>query len=172
MRVPLAAGAVALVLGLVGCGSGGTPADDRSAGQYAQRSTTPAPTASAPTTSSAPGTVVRSAGSDFGPMLFDARKQAIYLFDKESTDTAECYGECARAWPPVLTDGQPQAAGAVDQALLGTTTRRDGSVQVTYNGHPLYYYAHEQPGQVLCHDVVEYGGRWLVVTPEGEAAPA
>jgi predicted lipoprotein with Yx(FWY)xxD motif len=103
-------------------------------------------------------------------MLFDARGQAIYLFDKESTAKAECYGACAEAWPPVLTDGRPQAGRGAREGLLGTTPRRDGSTQVTYAGQPLYFYAHEGPDQVLCHDVVEYGGRWLVVTPSGEAA--
>jgi predicted lipoprotein with Yx(FWY)xxD motif len=104
-------------------------------------------------------------------MLFDRAGQAIYLFDKESTSRARCYGGCAEAWPPVLTDGVPRAGGAARTDLLGTTRRRDGSTQVTYAGHPLYYYAHEGPGQVLCHDVVEFGGRWLVVTPSGDPAP-
>jgi predicted lipoprotein with Yx(FWY)xxD motif len=103
-------------------------------------------------------------------MLFDARGQAIYLFDKGATRTPECYGACAAAWPPVLTKGRPEAQGATRQGLLGTTKRRDGSVQVTYAGHPLYFYAHEGPHQVLCHNVSEYGGVWLVVTPDGDAA--
>jgi hypothetical protein len=64
----------------------------------------------------------------------------------------------------------PQAVGAVRAELLGTVARDDGSTQVTCAGHPLYFYAHEGPGQVLCHDVVEFGGRWLAVTPEGTAA--
>jgi predicted lipoprotein with Yx(FWY)xxD motif len=138
-------------------------------------SVSPSPTAPArsPSPEASPATgglVVRTAGSDFGRMLFDARGQAIYLFDKESTSRAECYGECAEAWPPVLTDGAPRAGGSVRPDLLGTTERRDGSTQVTYAGHPLYYYAHEGPNQVLCHDVVEFGGRWLVVTPAGDPA--
>ena len=108
--------------------------------------------------------------SEYGTMLFDERGQAIYLFDKETAGRPDCSGECAVAWPPVLTTGIPQAAGAVRADLLGTVVRDDGSMQVTYAGHPLYYYAHEEPGQVLCHDVVEFGGRWLVVTPEGAAA--
>ena len=103
-------------------------------------------------------------------MLFDEPGQAIYLFDKETAGRPDCYGDCAVAWPPVLTTGTPQAAGDARADLLGTVPRDDGSTQVTYAGHPLYYYAHEAPGQVLCHDVVEFGGRWLVVTPEGTAA--
>lgn len=104
-------------------------------------------------------------------MLVDRRGQAIYLFDKEQTAEPECYSGCAKAWPPVLTRGSPQGAGSVGSRLLGTTERADGTTQVTYAGHPLYFYAHEAPRQVLCHNVTEYGGRWLVVTPAGTPAP-
>jgi predicted lipoprotein with Yx(FWY)xxD motif len=114
---------------------------------------------------------ITTTDSDYGSMLFDERGQAIYLFDRETSDEAQCYDECAEAWPPVLTEGPPEADGDVDAALLGTTERDDGSVQVTYNGHPLYFYADEAPGEVKCHDVDDYGGTWLVVTPDGEAAP-
>lgn len=119
-----------------------------------------------------PGTELVIADSQFGPMLFNGERQAIYLFDREESDAAECYGDCAAAWPPVLTEGDPRAADGVDPKLLGTTERDDGSTQVTYNGHPLYYYAHEGPGQVLCHNVAEFGGLWLVVQASGDAAPA
>jgi predicted lipoprotein with Yx(FWY)xxD motif len=70
----------------------------------------------------------------------------------------------------VLTDGLPQARGAARFELLGAIQRRDGSLQVTYDGQPLYFYAHEDKGEVLCHNVSEFGGRWLVVTPGGEPA--
>jgi predicted lipoprotein with Yx(FWY)xxD motif len=70
----------------------------------------------------------------------------------------------------VLTDGVPRATGDVRSGLLGTIRRADGRAQVTYAGHPLYYYAHEGAYEVLCHDVVEYGGTWLVVRPDGTAA--
>ncbi len=116
-------------------------------------------------------TVVTTAGSEYGEMLFDRTRQAIYLFDKEGSSRPECYGACAAAWPPVLTKGSPRASGQVDAELLGTTRRRDGSMQVTYAGHPLYFYAHEGKNQVLCHNVSEYGGLWLVVTPGGDPAP-
>src|SRR4051794_1448352 len=133
-------------------------------------SSAPAPT-SAGATSAAAGTVITVRTSDYGPMLFDDRGQAIYLFDKETTTTPACYGDCAAAWPPVLTDGAPQPTGA-DPGLLGTTKRDDGATQVTYGGHPLYFYSNEDPGQVLCHDVDDFGGTWLVVTPAGTPAPA
>jgi predicted lipoprotein with Yx(FWY)xxD motif len=114
---------------------------------------------------------VTTGDSEFGVMLFVPSGQAIYLFDRETAGTPDCYDECAAAWPPVLTTGAPQPAAGVRADLLGTVARADGSTQVTYGGHPLYFYAHEDPGQVLCHDVDEYGGTWLVVTPEGSPAP-
>lgn len=141
----------------------------------ASASSAPAPESSTPAPSSSPataaGVVIADGDSDFGPMLFDQRGQAIYLFEIETTGQPDCYGECAVAWPPVLTAGPPQATGAVRGDLLGTVQRTDGSTQVTYGGHPLYFYAHEGPGQVFCHDVVDNGGRWLVVTPEGAPGP-
>ena len=73
------------------------------------------------------GTTIITADSQFGSMLFDASGQAIYLFDAESGSRPECYGECAVAWPPVLTTGKPQASGSVQSDLLGTTRRNDGT---------------------------------------------
>jgi predicted lipoprotein with Yx(FWY)xxD motif len=113
------------------------------------------------------GIEITTADSQFGEILFDADDRAIYLFEKETTDESECYGECAVAWPPVLTKGQPTASGAVAGKLLGTTERDDGSLQVTYDGRPLYYYVDEPRGQVLCHNVDEFGGLWLVIEPSG-----
>ncbi len=110
------------------------------------------------------------AESQFGKILFDRGGQAIYLFDKEATSRPECYDACAEAWPPVLTRGAPVAMARVRDDALSTTKRRDGTTQVTYAGHPLYYYAHEGKNEVLCHNVREYGGLWLVITPTGEAA--
>jgi predicted lipoprotein with Yx(FWY)xxD motif len=119
--------------------------------------------------SDATGIEITTAGSQYGDVLFDADQRAIYYFDKESGPTSECYGDCAVAWPPVLTEGDPQAAGAADAGLLGTTPRDDGTTQVTYDGHPLYYYVDDPTGEVLCHNVEEFGGLWLAVQPSGEA---
>jgi predicted lipoprotein with Yx(FWY)xxD motif len=115
------------------------------------------------------GTELVAADSQYGSILFDSKQRAIYLFDKESSDASQCYGACAEAWPPVLTDGDPEAGAGLDQKLLGTTERDDGSTQVTYNGHPLYYYVDDPRGEVLCHNVDEFGGLWLVVAPSGDA---
>jgi len=113
------------------------------------------------------GTKIVLAGSEFGSMLFNAKKQAIYIFERDSKRKTVCYGECAKAWPPVYTRGAPVAGKGVRARLLGTIRRRDGRRQVTYAGKPLYFYAHEGPGQVLCHDVNLNGGYWWVVGPSG-----
>lgn len=119
---------------------------------------------------SAQGARVKVVNSDFGRVIADGRGEAFYLFDKEGTKKPECYGACARVWPPVLTKGKPVAAGGVKQSLLGTTKRKNGKLQVTYAGQPLYYYVDDSPGTILCHDVAEFGGLWLVVKPNGEPA--
>ena len=169
------AAALAVCLILAGCAAAPAPeaADDAPATRSsASRSTPqPEPSPSSPSPTADQGLSITTGASDFGTMLFDDRGQAIYLFDRERTSTPDCYDECAAAWPPVVTDGAPQAGGAADPALLGTTQRTDGAVQVTYAGHPLYFYANEGPGEVLCHNVFLNGGLWFVVTPEGGPGP-
>ena len=115
------------------------------------------------------GATVKIVDSQFGRVIADRRGEALYLFDKEKSKRSRCYGECAVAWPPVLTKGKPRAGTGADADLLGTTKRRDGKLQATYNGHPLYYYKDDEPGRILCHNVDEFGGLWLVVNPRGAA---
>jgi predicted lipoprotein with Yx(FWY)xxD motif len=161
----IAIGGTAGLLALAGCGGG-----DDSNGEDGMMSEAAATTTkSSPEPAAGKGTTIQVSSSDYGRVLFDSDDQAIYLFDKEQGSKSECYGECAAAWPPVLTEGEPQAGPGTDASLLGTTQRNDGTTQITYGGHPLYYYAHEGPGQVLCQNVEEFGGLWLVVDPSGEA---
>jgi predicted lipoprotein with Yx(FWY)xxD motif len=115
------------------------------------------------------GATVKAVDSEFGRVIADRRGEAFYLFDKEQGKRSRCYGDCAVAWPPVLTKGKPRAGKGADADLLGTTKRRNGKLQVTYNGHPLYYYKDDDPGRILCHNVDEFGGLWLVVNPRGNA---
>ena len=78
-----------------------------------------------------------------------------------------CYGACDEAWPPYIVSGRLTAGAGTKRALFGTTRRRDGRRQLTYRGLPLYYYVHDPVGQVLCQNVFEFGGLWLVVRPNG-----
>ena len=134
-------------------------------------STTDEPTPSPTPEPTKPGTRIIVSDSEFGPMLFDATGQAIYLFDIETTSKPRCYDACAEAWPPVLTTGDPVAGPGVESSLLATTKRADGTVQITYDDHPLYYYAHEGKREVKCHDIFLNGGNWYVVQPGGDPAP-
>ena len=117
------------------------------------------------------GTGIAAKDSQYGRMLFNANKQAIYVFQRDAKNKSNCYGACAKAWPPVYTSGSPRALTGVKKSLLGTIRRRDGRRQVTYAGKPLYYYAHEGPGQVLCHNVFLNGGYWWVIGPNGKRRP-
>ena len=109
--------------------------------------------------------------SPFGRVLFDANGQVVYAFENDGRKRSRCTSEdCVKAWPPVLTRKPPTAGASIDAALLGTIRRGDGSRQVTYNGRPLYFYEHEGPGEVRCHNVDLHGGLWWVVTPRGEPA--
>jgi predicted lipoprotein with Yx(FWY)xxD motif len=116
-----------------------------------------------------PGAKIRIVDSRYGRVVADRRGEALYLFTKERNTRSRCYGECADAWPPALTKGDPVAGSGARTGLLGTTRRSDGNLQVTYAGHPLYYYAGDSPGNILCQDVFEFGGTWLVVKPSGAA---
>jgi len=155
---------------LFGCGA-------ESADPPAESGTQPRPAAKddRATTATAPsqrkprrrGIRIKAVDSQFGTIVGDSRGQAVYLFDREETKKSECYGDCARAWPPVLTRGRPVAGKGIRGRLLGTAQRRNGKRQVTYDGRPLYYYIDDAPGRVLCHNVSEFGGLWLVVRPDG-----
>ena len=108
--------------------------------------------------------------TQYGNVLVDGNGRALYLFTRDGTPRSHCYGACAGNWPPVLTAGKPRAGSGARANLLGIVRRRDGSTQVAYRGHPLYYYIGDRhPGQVLCQDVEEFGGRWYVVTRRGSA---
>jgi predicted lipoprotein with Yx(FWY)xxD motif len=163
------------LLALVGCGSdgGGSAAkdgSDDSAKRDNDAGAAKKDTAKAKDTAGK-GTIIAVGDSDFGPMLFDSNKQAIYVFESDRRGGTVCYGECAEAWPPVLTDGKPRPGKGAKASLLGTIKRRDGTIQVTYAAKPLYFYAHEGRGEVRCHNVKLNGGFWWVVGADGERRP-
>lgn len=109
-----------------------------------------------------------------GAYIADSGGQALYLFtaDQQGKENSEaqtaCTGECAQAWPPYTIDGEPQIGGQLDQKLVGTLERDDGSTQLTYGGWPLYYFVKDQaPGDVNGQDVHGFDGEWYLVSPEG-----
>jgi predicted lipoprotein with Yx(FWY)xxD motif len=127
--------------------------------------TVPRPTAAR---AAAHETTVKLVRSQYGEILADGRGQAFYLFGRDTSNTSQCYGACANRWPPVLAANTPAAGPGAQSGLLGTTRRRDGRLQLTYAGHPMYYYDGDSPGRVLCQNVEEFGGTWRVVRPNGQ----
>jgi predicted lipoprotein with Yx(FWY)xxD motif len=163
------------LLALAGCGgdNGGSERGPADTGATAEREQDVAATkardaARNPGAATSKGTAVVLGDSEFGRILFNSKRQAIYIFERDKTDKSNCYGECAEAWPPVFTKDEPRAGKGVDRSRLGTTRRRDGRRQVTYAGRPLYYYAHEGAGEVKCHNVNLNGGFWWVLGADGE----
>jgi predicted lipoprotein with Yx(FWY)xxD motif len=107
--------------------------------------------------------------SKYGRIVFDGSNRALYAFTRDKRGRpSTCYGACATAWPPYIVSGGLTAGSGAKRSLFGTTRRRDGKRQLTYNGWPLYYYEHDPVGQVLCQNVSEFGGLWLVVRPSGQ----
>jgi predicted lipoprotein with Yx(FWY)xxD motif len=106
-------------------------------------------------------------GSSFGRILFDGRGFALYAFTKDKAGRSACSGACAKAWPPYIVTKRPAALPGIQRALIGTIRRSDGRLQATYRGRPLYYYVHDPRLKVLCQNVDEFGGLWLVVRPDG-----
>jgi predicted lipoprotein with Yx(FWY)xxD motif len=115
------------------------------------------------------GIVSAAKVGDLGTILVNSEGRVLYDFHKDKGGASSCYGACAGAWPPLLTDGNPQAQGAADRSMLGTTERKDGTTQVTYNGWPLYTYTGDKkPGDTNGNDFEEFGAEWYALTPQGE----
>jgi predicted lipoprotein with Yx(FWY)xxD motif len=107
-----------------------------------------------------------------GTMLAGRNGHTLYLFMHDTGSKSSCYGGCATAWPPDITHGRPLAAAGsgVNAKLLGTTRRKNGSLQVTYNGHPLYFYGGDkQPGSMHGENAYAFKGRWYAVNIKGAA---
>jgi predicted lipoprotein with Yx(FWY)xxD motif len=105
----------------------------------------------------------------YGNVLYDKDHFVLYVYSADHGSASSCYGACSAAkggWPPMLTKGTPRVAG-LNSSLLGTTKRRDGSLQVTYGGHPLYYWSGDTAHTIECQHVKLHGGFWYVVNPNG-----
>jgi predicted lipoprotein with Yx(FWY)xxD motif len=121
-------------------------------------------------TASGSGTVVKVGPSNLGRVLVDAHGKTLYLWAHDKTAKSTCYGDCAEYWPPLLTRGKPLTAGGANASLLGTSRRSDGRIQVTYAGHPLYYFVQDRkPGQTTGEGLTGFGGRWDPVSAVGNA---
>ena len=114
------------------------------------------------------GAAVRIATSQLGRILVDNKGITLYDFPPDRGTTSVCYGACAALWPPLLTHGKPVAGPGVRASLLGTTKRKDGKLQVTYKGHPLYtFLLDKKPGQTAGEGSTNFGAAWYALAPSG-----
>jgi predicted lipoprotein with Yx(FWY)xxD motif len=115
------------------------------------------------------GTTVAVAKTRIGRILVDSKGITLYDFVTDKGGVSGCYGACAALWPPLITKGKPHAGPGVRASLLGTTKRKDGKLEVTYNHHPLYYFVTDRkPGQTTGQGVNQFGGPWWVLSPAGK----
>ena len=113
-----------------------------------------------------PATLAITSTEKLGSILVDGGGLTLYMFAKDTKDTSNCYGQCEVAWPPLLQTDKPTVGDGVDASLLGTTQRKDGTTQVTYNGMPLYYFFKDHAaGDVNGQGV---GNVWYVLSPDGK----
>jgi predicted lipoprotein with Yx(FWY)xxD motif/Ca2+-binding RTX toxin-like protein len=116
------------------------------------------------------GAVVKLGHSGLGRIIVDSRGKTLYLWAHDKRGKSTCYGKCAKAWPALITRGKPRAISGARSALLGTTRRADGRMQVTYRRHPLYYFVGDKrAGQSAGEGLVAFGGRWYAVSAAGTA---
>jgi predicted lipoprotein with Yx(FWY)xxD motif len=165
-------GAVGVAVLVAACSSGSSSS---STGAAAGSSPAAAP-ASGSAAASAGGsgaTVITTASSSAGTILTDGSGRAVYLWVKDTGGTSACTGACAGAWPPVTTAGTATASGSAKAGDLGTITRSDGSKQVTYDGHPLYYFSGDSgPGTASGQGSDGFGAKWWLVAPTGSDVTA
>jgi predicted lipoprotein with Yx(FWY)xxD motif len=156
-RIRIAATVAALGLGLAACAS------NSSGGAYGAGggSTTGSMTAASVGTAKV---------GNLGTVLVDGTGLTLYLFQSDHGSTSSCTGSCASTWPALTTSGDATATDGADSSMLGTTTRDDGSTQVTYNGHPLYLYSGDSaPGDANGEGISDV---WFAVTTQGTPAMA
>ncbi|MDL4813432.1 COG4315 family predicted lipoprotein [Actinomadura opuntiae] len=162
--VPLAA----LAAAAAACGGSGGSSGPGAAAPH--RPAVPMAASSAPNTSGAGGTIATAKVANLGQVLVDGQGRTLYLFEKDTGGKSSCSGACAAVWPPVTTTGKPHAGSQAKAAMLGTTSRSDGKTQVTYGGHPLYYYAPDgaAKGSAKGEGLNQFGAEWYVVSSAGK----
>jgi predicted lipoprotein with Yx(FWY)xxD motif len=149
--IGLGIGLLALVI-VAGCGSSSSSSSSNTS-----------------TASTAKGAVAVDLGTTkAGKVLVGPNGRAVYLFEKDKGTTSECSGACAKAWPPLTTSAKPTAGTGVTASMLGITKRADGTEQVTYNGHPLYYFeGDKKSGTIAGQGLDAFGAEWYVVGATG-----
>lgn len=168
LRVAGVAALATSALVLAACGSSSSPNTTTAAAATGASSSTSA-TAS-PTAAAGRGVTIATSTAHGQTFLTGASGRTIYLWVADTGSRSNCSGACAKAWPPVITKGKAVAGSGVNASDLGTTKRSDGSEEVTYKGHPLYYFvADKSPGQTNGQGSNSFGAKWWLVAPSGSA---
>ncbi len=156
-------------LAVAGCGSSGSSSSSKT-----ESGSNPATSASTTSTSAAAtgaggGTAITTEHTPLGTVLAAGPKHlTVYLFAADTGSTSTCSGACAQVWPPVTTTSAPKAEGEAVAGDLGTTNRSEGAKQVTYKGHPLYWYVSDsKAGETTGQGVQSFGAAWWVLSPSG-----
>jgi len=160
------------MLAVAGCGSSDDSSGSGGGGYGSGSGSTTTSTASSEPTSSGTAAIVSATTvPKLGKVIVDAKGFTLYDFHKDKGGVSSCYGACAKVWPPLLSEGKPRAGEGAMAAKLGTTKRKDGTLQVTYAGWPLYtYVADKKPGDANGNDFSSFGAEWYALRPSGEEA--
>jgi predicted lipoprotein with Yx(FWY)xxD motif len=163
--------ALVAMLAFAGCG-GDDNGNSSSGGAYGSGEETAGKTAASGSSNAGAAAAVSAASvADLGRVLVDSKGLTLYDFHKDKGGDSACYGSCATVWPPLRTAGEPQAGEGAMASKLGTTKRKDGTLQVTYAGHPLYTYSPDtKPGEAKGNDIDSFGAEWYALKPSGEEA--
>jgi predicted lipoprotein with Yx(FWY)xxD motif len=160
----------ALVLAACGGGSSSSSGSSNTGAPSGYGSGYGKPTQPAPAPATSAASTISTKKNALGTILVDGKGRTLYLWKADTSDKSTCSGACAQTWPPLVATGMPKAGAGVDASLLGTTKRADGSSEVTYAGHPLYYFAGDTaPGQAAGQGNNGFGALWWVVKPDGQA---
>lgn len=114
--------------------------------------------------------VAFGAGTEEGMLIVDLSGHTLYVFSSDRGGKSTCDGACAEAWPPALSEDEGKAGGSAQPDKVGTTKRTDGTIQLTYAGHPLYRYSRDRSGEINGIGVEAFGGEWRAIRPTGELA--
>jgi predicted lipoprotein with Yx(FWY)xxD motif len=173
LRVAALAAIAISALALAACGSSSSSNSSASSSTAAPAAASSTSSTSATTTAAAAavsGITIGTAKAHGHTYLTGMSGRSVYLWVADTSDKSNCSGACAQAWPPVTTKGKPTAGAGVNAADLGTTMRSDGTEQVTYNGHPLYYFvADKTAGSTAGQGSSGFGAKWWLVDTSGSA---
>ena len=164
--------AAATAILLAGCGSSKPKSGSEGSSKTEYPTSTSTTSAAAASTGTSTQAVISTKSNpvlETTILAAGPKKLTVYMFEADHGGKSTCYAACAAAWPPVLTSGSPKAEGGASASKLGTTTRSDGTKQVTYAGWPLYYYTPDSAEtDITGQGVNSFGALWYVLSPAGQ----